>query len=321
MLRPLATIFPATDYPNLLVGLGAPDDAAVYRLNAEQALIATTDFFPPVVDEPYAYGAIAAANALSDVYAMGGEPLFALNLLAVPEDMPPEIVSEILRGGAEKAREAGAVIAGGHTVTDKEPKYGLAVAGLVHPDRLLTKGGARPGDRLLLTKPLGTGTITTANKQGKADPAHVQAAIESMLRLNRAAARAAQTAGAHALTDITGYGFLGHAHEMAHLSHAKLRIAWESLPWLPGARQYAEKWIFPGGAGRNAEFYKPWVTFERALAEWEQHLLYDPQTSGGLLMAVAPERVSEVRADLRAAGEEVWVVGSVESGGGEIVVG
>jgi len=321
VLRPLATLFPAADYPNLLVGLGVPDDAAVYRLNAEQALITTTDFFPPVVDEPYAYGAIAAANALSDVYAMGGEPLFALNLLAVPEDMPPEIVSEILRGGAEKAREAGAVIAGGHTVTDKEPKYGLAVTGLVHPDRLLTKGGARPGDRLLLTKPLGTGTITTANKQGKAEAAHVQAAIESMLRLNRAAARAAQTAGAHALTDITGYGFLGHAHEMAHLSRAKLRIAWEALPWLPGARQYAEKWIFPGGAGRNAEFYKPWVTFERALAEWEQHLLYDPQTSGGLLMAVAPERVNEVHADLRAAGEEVWVIGSVESGGGEIVVG
>lgn len=321
MLRPLASTFLAADYPDLLVGLGAPDDAAVYRLNAEQALIVTTDFFPPVVDEPYPYGAIAAANAISDVYAMGGEPLLALNLLAVPDDMPAEIVSEILRGGAEKVREAGAVIAGGHTVTDREPKYGLAVIGLVHPDRLLTKGGARPGDRLLLTKPLGAGTITTANKQGKAEAAHVQTAIEFMLRLNRAASRAAQTARAHALTDITGYGFLGHAHEMAHLSGAQLRIEWDALPWLPGARQYAEKWIFPGGAGRNADFYKPWVTFERTLAEWEQHLLFDPQTSGGLLMAVAPEQVEIALAELRAAGEEGWEIGAVESGGGEIVVG
>jgi selenide,water dikinase len=321
VLRPLANTFPAADYPNLLVGLGAPDDAAVYRLNAEQALIATTDFFPPVVDEPYHYGAIAAANALSDVYAMSGEPLFALNLLAVPDDMPADLVSEILRGGAEKVREAGAVIAGGHTVTDKEPKYGLAVTGLVHPDRLLTKGGALPGDALILTKPLGTGTITTANKQGKAEAAHVQAAIDSMLRLNRAAARAAQHARAHALTDITGYSFLGHAHEMAHLSNAKLRLDWEALPWLPGAQSYAERWIFPGGAGRNAEFYKPWVTFERVLAEWQQHLLFDPQTSGGLLMAVPPERAESVLSDLRAAGEAGWVVGSVQSGGGEIVVG
>lgn len=297
-----------------------PDDAAVYRLNAEQAIIATTDFFPPVVDDPYEFGAIAAANALSDVYAMGGEPLFALNLAAFPEDLPPEVATEILRGGAEKVREAGAVIAGGHTVTDKEPKYGLAVTGLVHPERLLTKGGARPGDVLVLTKPLGTGVITTANKNGKADAADVRGAVDSMMTLNRTASRAARAAQVHALTDITGYSLLGHAHEMAHLSGARLTIRYDALPWMPGAKRYAEAWIFPGGTGRNAEYYRRWVAFERALAEWEQHLLFDPQTSGGLLMALATEQGEGVLADLRAAGDEGWVIGSVEAGSGEIIV-
>lgn len=196
MVRPLAELFPAADYPALLVGLGAPDDAAVYQLNAEQAIIATADFFPPVVDDPYAYGAIAAANALSDIYAMGGAPLFALNLAAFPEDLPAEITAAILRGGAETVRAAGAVIAGGHTILDKEPKYGLAVTGLAHPDALFTKGGARPGDQLVLTKPLGTGVLTTAHKQGRATPAELDAAVAAMLRLNRAASQAARHVGA-----------------------------------------------------------------------------------------------------------------------------
>ncbi len=304
----------------MLVGLGAPDDAAVYRLNDTQAIVATADFFPPVVDDPYAYGAIAAANALSDVYAMGGEPLFALNLAAFPEDMPPEISAEILRGGAEKVREAGAIIAGGHTITDKEPKYGLAVTGLIHPERILTKSGARPGDRLVLTKALGTGVITTAHKQGAVMPADLAAATASMTRLNREAARAAQAIGVSALTDITGFGLLGHAHEMAHLSNARLELQYDALPWLPGAKRYAEAWVFPSGAGRNADYFRRWVTFERALVDWEQHLLFDPQTSGGLLMVVAPDRVSLLVERLKVAGEGAWEIGAVSAGGGELLI-
>jgi len=308
VLRPLNQIFPAADYPDLLVGLGAPDDAAVYRLNDAQAIITTADFFPPVVDDPYDYGAIAAANALSDVYAMGGEPLFALNLAAFPEDLPEEVMAAILRGGAEKVREAGAVIAGGHT-------------GVVHPARLITRGGARPGDALVLTKPLGAGVITTANKNDKADPDHVRTAVASMSRLNRAAARAASNARAHALTDITGYSLLGHAHEVAHLSGVRLIIDYAALPWLPGARGYAEAWIFPGGATRNADYYQKWVTVVASIADWEQHLLYDPQTSGGLLMAIAAERVAAVLDELRAAGEQGFVIGVAEAGNaGEIVI-
>jgi selenide,water dikinase len=321
VLRPLNQIFPAADYPDLLVGLGAPDDAAVYRLNESQAVITTADFFPPVVDDPYDYGAIAAANALSDVYAMGGEPLFALNLAAFPEDLPEEVMAAILRGGAEKVREAGAVIAGGHTITDREPKYGLSVAGVVHPARLMTRGGARPGDALVLTKPLGAGVITTANKNDKADPDHVRAAVASMSRLNRAAARAASNARAHSLTDITGYSLLGHAHEVAHLSGVRLIIDYAALPWLPGARGYAEAWIFPGGATRNADYYQKWVTVVASIADWEKHLLFDPQTSGGLLLAVAPERAATVLDELRAAGEQGFVIGFAEAGNaGEIVV-
>ena len=210
VLRPLAELFDPQDYPNLLVGLGRPDDAAAYRLNRDQAIVTTTDFFPPVVDDPYAFGAIAAANALSDIYAMGGEPIFALNLVAYPEDLDPAILAEILRGGAEKVKEAGAVVAGGHTVTDKEPKYGLAVNGLVHPDRILTKGGAQPGDALVLTKALGTGTITTAAKRGQAAPADIAAcAVTSALALTTGIARMANDR--HWATDVTTAWVLGAA--------------------------------------------------------------------------------------------------------------
>lgn len=313
-------MFQAKDYPNLLVGLGAPDDAAVYRLNAEQAVIETADFFPPVVDDPYTFGAVAAANALSDVYAMGGVPLFALNLAAFPEDLPVAAIAEILRGGAEKVREAGAAIAGGHTITDKEPKYGLAVTGLVHPGRIFTKGGARPGDRLVLTKALGTGVITTAHKQDKVKAADLEVAVASMLRLNRGAADVAKEVGPHAVTDVTGFGLLGHAHEMAHLSEVRFEIDYPALPWLPGARQYAEAWIFPGGSERNEAYFGRWVTYGHALADWEQRLLHDPQTSGGLLMAVAEEAVPVVLDRLRAAGEAAWVIGAAGAGHGEIFV-
>ena len=290
MLRALDNLFPAEQHPNLLVGLGSPDDAAVYRLNDEQALIQTVDFFTPIVDTPYEYGAIAAANALSDVYAMGGEVLFALNIAAFPPDLPTDMMAEILRGGADVVRSVGAAIAGGHTIQDKEPKYGLAVTGLVHPDRILTKGGARPGDALVLTKPLGTGTITTALKHGQVVPAHLDAAIASMMRLNRVASQAAKAAGARSATDITGFGLIGHVSEMAEAAGVRFRIRFDALPWLPGALGYAEAWVFAGGAHNNHAFYNPLVTYTRPVLDWQETLLHDPQTSGGLLVAVAPER-------------------------------
>jgi selenide,water dikinase len=299
----------------LLVGLGQPDDAAVYRLNDEQALITSTDFFPPVVDAPYAFGAIAAANALSDIYAMGGEPLFAINLAAFPEDLDIAILSEILRGGAEKVKEAGAVVAGGHTVTDQEPKYGLAVTGLVHPDRIWTKGGAQPGDVLVLTKPLGAGAITTAIKQGKAEAADEQACVESMSRLNRTAAQAAANAGGvHGATDVTGFGLLGHAHEMAHLAGVQFCLRWEALPWLPGALRYGEARVFPGGASRNEQYYSQWITFRDGLANWQRMLLFDPQTSGGLLLAVSPPDLQRLLDSMAAREQRCWVVGEAMPG-------
>ena len=314
MLRALDNLFPAEHHPNLLVGLGSPDDAAVYRLNDEQALIQTVDFFTPIVDTPYEYGAIAAANALSDVYAMGGEVLFALNIAALPPDLPTDMMAEILRGGADVVRSVGAAIAGGHTIQDKEPKYGLAVTGLVHPNRILTKGGARPGDALVLTKPLGTGTITTALKRGQVAPAHLDTAIASMMRLNRAASQAAQAAGVRSATDITGFGLIGHASEMAEASGVRFRIRFDALPWLPGALGYAEAWVFAGGAHNNHAFYNPLVTYTRPVLDWQETLLHDPQTSGGLLVAVAPERVDVFLAFCAERDQPAWVIGDVVEG-------
>src|SRR5713226_5465987 len=239
VLRPLKS---HTAPPELLVGLQAIDDAAVYRVNDQQAVISTADFFPPVVDDPYAFGAIAAANAMSDVYAMGGQVLMAINLVAWPDDLEPAILSEILRGGADTVAQAGAVIAGGHTVTDKEPKYGLAVTGMVHPDHILTKGGARPGDILILSKPLGTGLITTAQKQGKVREEDMATAVQSMTRLNRRASEVLVQAGpgVHAATDITGFGILGHAWEMAAQSLTSMRFDYAAFPLLPNIRYYTE---------------------------------------------------------------------------------
>ena len=316
-------MFPPEDYPDLLVGLGLPDDAAVYRLNSEQAIIETADFFPPVVDDPYTFGAVAAANALSDIYAMGGRPLFAINLAAFPDDLPVDVLSEILRGGAEKVREAGAVIAGGHTVTDKEPKYGLAVTGLIHPERILAKGGARVGDRLVLTKSLGTGVLTTAHKQGTVAQVDLQAAVASMTHLNRLASEAAQaTPGVHGLTDVTGFGLLGHAHEMAHLAGVSMTLDYSQLSWIGAVRRYAEQWIFPGGSERNEAYYARWVSLAPglALADWEIRLLHDPQTSGGLLIAVAAENLAELVRRLRDAGEAAHVIGEARPGQGELVL-
>lgn len=321
MLRPLTETFKAADYPALLVGLEVPDDAAVYRVNERQAIISTVDFFPPVVDDPYAFGAIAAANAMSDVYAMGGEVLFAINLAAFPENLELEILSEILRGGSERVREAGAVIAGGHTITDKEPKYGLAVTGIVDPDRIIAKAGAQPGDVLILTKPLGVGVITTALKREVARKPDVDAAIASMVQLNRGAAQAAQAVEAHAMTDVTGYSLLGHAHEMAHLSGVDVVFSYSALPWLPGAQHYAAvENTFPGGASNNLAYFEQWATFDEPLNEATRLLLFDPETSGGLLIAVMASRAPALLAELTARGVQGWSVGHVVPGSGHIRV-
>ena len=298
------------------MGLEVSDDAAVYQINDQVAVIQTLDFFPPVVDDPYDFGAIAAANGMSDVYAMGGEVVLALNICAFPADLPLEVIAEILRGGAEKVAEAGGVIAGGHTLNDKEPKYGLSVMGLVHPDRVLTKAGARPGDVLVLTKPLGVGIITTALKGQAADPAHVAAAVESMKRLNRQAARVIQQVGVHACTDVTGFALLGHAYEMAEKSGVQLRFHLERLPFLAGALQYAEQQLFPGGTSNNQRAYEHAVRFGPGISEEMQLLLYTPETSGGLLVAVPPERLDTLTGLFADAGHPCWVVGDVVEGEG-----
>ena len=311
MLRPLSQTFDPAAYPDLLVGLQSPDDAAVWRLDESRALVLTTDFFTPVVDEPYDYGAIAAANSLSDIYAMGGTPVLALNIAALPPDLPPELSSEILRGGAEKCRAAGVVIAGGHTVTDKEPKYGLVALGFVDPRQMLTKAGARPGDRLLLSKPLGFGVTTTALKRQQAAEADVAEAVGWMQQLNRAAGELAVAHGLRAATDITGYSLLGHGWEMASASGAGLRLFYDQIPFITCARRYAEAWTFPGGASDNALFYTPHVRFAPRLDEAAQMLLFDPQTSGGLLLAVPPERLSALQAQAAERQQPLWEIGEV----------
>jgi len=316
VLRPLHEIFALASPPELLSGLDEPDDAAVWRLDAERAIVLTADFFPPVVDDPYHYGAIAAANSLSDVYAMGADPLFAINLVGFPDNLEPEILAEILRGGADKIRQAGAVIAGGHTVVDQEPKYGLAVLGIVHPDRILGKGGALPGDALLLTKPLGTGLITTAHKRGKVAEGDLAAAIESMEHLSRDASRILRSfAGdVHALTDVTGFGLAGHAHEMAHQSRVSLGFRWSDVPILPGSEKYARDGMLAGGLTRNEKYYTKWARFSGSLPLAARVILFDPQTSGGLLAAVAPEALDGVLAAFKRAGERVFRIGEVLDG-------
>ena len=320
MLRPLSETFSKNDYPQVLVGLSQPDDAAVYRIDGQRAIISTTDFFPPVVDTPYEFGAIAAANALSDVYAMGGRPLMAINLVAWPDDLDMRILTEILRGGAEKVKEAGAVIAGGHSISDQEPKYGLSVTGEVRLDRIIRKSGAGVGDKLILTKPLGTGAITTALKRGRAKTAHVKGAIRSMARLNRRSSELAQKYEVQAMTDITGFGLAGHGHEMAHLGRVGFRIHFSKLEWLAGAIQYAQEHIFPGGLERNRHYFGRWLAFDDRLPAWQQALLFDPQTSGGLLLAVSADRADALLEDLIDHGEQAAVIGDVIAGKGSIAV-
>jgi selenide,water dikinase len=314
VLRPLKDIFSEQDYPNLLSGLQHPDDAAVWRLDEDRALLVTTDFFTPVVDDAYDYGAIAAANSLSDIYAMGGIPFLGLNITALPAQLPLEIVNEILRGGAEIAREAGVVIAGGHTIQDNEPKYGLVVLGFAHPRLLLTKGGAQPGDSLLLSKPIGSGVITSALKAKKADPGDVAEAVIQMKQLNKTAGELAVKFGAHAATDITGFGLLGHAWEMASASGVGLHFHLKKIPLMLGAERYAAEGTFPGGAFNNADFFGPHILFAKGISHEAQMLLFDPQTSGGILMALPPEQRDMLLQNANESGQTMWLVGEVVGG-------
>jgi selenide, water dikinase len=325
VLRHLPT---AAAHPDLLVGLATADDAAVWRLDDERALVQTVDFFTPIVDDAYTYGAIAAANSLSDVYAMGGEPFLALAIAGFPDDLPPDLLAEIVRGARDKAAEAGVVIAGGHTVIDSEPKYGLCVTGTVRPDRILTKGAALPGDVLFLTKPLGTGVIATALKKERAAPEHVEAAVASMLRLNRDAARLLRDVPeVRACTDVTGFGLLGHAYEMATASGVALELEATAVPFLPGALDYVAADLLPGGADRNQVYLEspddsgePRLSVAPGLDPVRSAALFDPQTSGGLLFAAPPPAVSLVERAFREAGHPLWRVGRCVAGHGVRVV-
>jgi selenide,water dikinase len=319
VLRPLQDMFLPADYPELIVGLGSPDDAAVYRMDAERALIITADFFTPVVDDPYSFGAIAAANALSDVYAMGGEPLVAINLVAFPPELP-DLLGEVLRGGAEKVREAGIALAGGHTIRDREPKYGLSVVGLAHPDNLITKGGARPGDRLFLTKPLGTGVIVTAFKRDRADLAHLEMAVHWMTALNQKSSRIARELRISSGTDITGFGLLGHGWEMTQASGVGMRLRLKDIPLMDGALEYAGQDLFPAGSRCNRDYFSPQVRFASGITEGEQMLLFDAQTSGGLLLAVPPDKVDRLILGFSKEGQSIWLVGEVVTGPGIEVI-
>ena len=296
--------------PNLLVGFDKSDDASVYKVSDDLALVQTVDFFPPIADDPYLFGQIAATNALSDVYAMGGEPKLCLNIMAIPESMPKEAVHQLLRGGYDKVYEAGALITGGHSILDDEPKYGLAVTGFVHPDRVLTNAGARPGDVLLLTKPLGIGVLTTAAKADMASQEAIALAERLMTTLNKSARDAMVNYRVHACTDVTGFGLLGHACEMAQGSGVELELHVGDIDLIPEAVELARMGILPAGMYRN-----------RACAEGEvdagntelcrQDLLYDPQTAGGLLMAVDPADAEALLAELRRCVPSAQRIGSV----------
>ena len=319
VLRPLEGLYKKKDYPDLLVGLGEPDDAAIWRLDDDRVLIVTTDFFTPVVDDPYDYGAISAANSLSDIYAMGGTPFLALNIAAFPPNLPPEICGEILRGGAEKAKEAGVVIGGGHTIQDKEPKYGMVCLGFAHPDLVMTKSKAQPGDALVLTKPLGFGVTTTAIKNQKAKDKHIKEVTLWMKQLNNKASELAQSFGVKAATDITGFGLLGHAWELASNSKVGLKIHWDMLPFISGAEEYSSIYSFPGGAFDNRAFFGEHIKAPRSLMEEELMLLFDPQTSGGLLFSINCDYLDDLRTRAEKMDQPIWVIGEVTEGK-EIVI-
>ena len=310
---------PRTADPNLLVGFDESDDAAVYRVGDDIAMVQTVDFFPPVVDDPYTFGQIAAANALSDVYAMGGVPKLAMNLLAFPSCLPLEAVGEILAGGASKVAEAGAVIAGGHSIEDPEPKYGLCVTGLVHPDRVLTNSGAKEGDILVLTKPLGTGILTTAAKAELLEEGDYREMVAVMTALNRAAAEAAVPLRPNACTDITGFGLMGHAKELAEGSGLTVELWPSRVPILPKALELARDGIIPAGAYRNLDFAGPEVETAGEFPQEVLDCLYDPQTAGGLLVSIPEDRAEELLRRLADSGVSAAAVGAVRPRGEKLL--
>lgn len=322
-LLPLLGQLPIPVDPNLLVGSATADDAAVYRLSDELALILTCDFFTPIVDRPYDFGAVAAANALSDIYAMRGRPLTALSLVGFPDSqLPVEVLGEILRGAADKASEAGIAIAGGHTIKSEEPIYGLCAVGTAHPDRAVKNSGAQAGDVLVLTKPLGLGVITTAAKNDQDERGGIGRAIEVMSTLNRAAAEILDDFDVHALTDVTGFGLLGHLRNMTAASAVHGRVFCDAVPILDDARHYVSQGIAPGGTRANREFLAEWVTYEAPVSQEQQLLLCDAQTSGGLLICVPSAEATALLAALHAAGiEAAAVIGRMEEGlAGKITV-
>lgn len=296
-----------------MVGFETADDAAVYRMSDDTALLLTVDFFTPIVDDPYDFGRITAANALSDIYAMGGRPLTAMNLLAFPCSLGSDVIAEVLRGGADVTREAGAVVVGGHTIDDKEPKFGLSVMGVVHPDSVVRNVGAVPGDVIVMTKALGTGVLGTALKRGLEQESTAREFIEGMARLNRAAGEAMAEAGVHAGTDITGFGLLGHLHEMAQGSGVAAEIVVEGVRVYTGALEYSRQGVRPGRTADIMEWLACFVDWGETTDAW-QGVLADPQTSGGLLMAIAPDRADILLDALEARGESGSVIGSFRAG-------
>lgn len=310
-LSQVLRLLPVPDDPRLLVGLDTSDDAAVYRLNDEQALIVTVDFFTPVVDDPYMFGQIAAANALSDIYAMGGKPLLALNIVCFPDCLPPGVLGDILRGGADKVKEGECILAGGHTVRDDEPKYGLAVTGIAHPSTIVTNATARPGDLLVLTKPLGTGIINTAVKADLASGDAVREALRCMAALNKEASAAMLRHKAGACTDITGFGLLGHAAEMAAASKVSLQIEFSAIPLLPETMEMARMGLIPAGAYDNKNHLEGKINFAGHLKPEELLVLCDPQTSGGLLIAIPEAESAALLSELVQEGIAAAVIGRV----------
>jgi selenide, water dikinase len=312
-------VAPATD-DRVLVGYGSGDDAGVYLLREDLALVSTVDFFTPIVDDPFDFGRIAATNALSDVYAMGGRPITALNIVAFPEDLDLGVLARILDGGASVARNAGVAIVGGHTIKDAEPKYGMAVTGTIDPRRIVTNAGARVGDALVLTKPLGTGILTTALKRGAIAPEDLEEAVRAMTALNDGAAAAMLAANAHAATDITGFGLLGHAGGVARASGVRLVINASAVPFMANVLDLIAAGVVPGGTRHNAETHSAFADFANSVPEAVRIALSDAQTSGGLLIGVAPASVDSLASDLRACGALAAVVGEVTEGEGIMVL-
>ncbi len=303
---------PAASDPNLLVGLDTSDDAGVYRLNDELALVQTLDFFTPIVNDPYSFGQVAAANALSDIYAMGGKPLTALNIVAFPiATLDKQILADIMRGAGDKLKEAGATLVGGHSIDDKEPKFGLAVTGLVHPQKVRTNAGAKPGDKLILTKPIGVGILTTSLKNNLLSDEEITRVTNVMATLNKTAAETMESYNVHACTDVTGFGLLGHASEMAKGSGNGLKIMNDQVPILPRVRELAEAGSVPGGTKNNFAHLQGSVTFPETMDQIDQWILCDAVTSGGLLISVAGEEAESLLSDLQKAGVEASLIGEV----------